>query len=336
MFMNTTDTITKTGILLSNLGTPSEPTTESVREYLSEFLSDSYIVDYPQWLWQPVLHGIILRKRPPKSALLYQKIWTGKGSPLRVYSERITNRLDALLNQGKTEKIPVALGMRYGPPSLAGALNELMAAGANHIILLPLYPQYSYTTTASTVAVTKRAIARAPAPVTLDVIPDYHAHPAYIDALANTIKAQWQTETRGERLLFSFHGTPERVHKRGDVYFDQCQATARLLASKLDLKPDDWFVTFQSQFGPGKWLQPATNKTLEQLARNKVRKVDVVCPGFSTDCLETLEEIAIRNRDFFLASGGERLSYIPCLNDSEEHIKALHTIVSDRLNVNGR
>lgn len=321
--------ITKTGILVSNLGTPAAATIESVREYLAEFLSDSYIVDYPQWLWQPVLHSVILRKRPPVSAALYQNIWTENGSPLRVYSEKLVKQLGIRLNQGSTEGVPVALGMRYGSPSLADGLNELTAAGVNHVILLPLYPQYSYTTTASTVAATKQVMAGIPVPMTLDVIPDYHAHPAYIDALANSIEAQWKKEPRGERLLFSFHGTPERVRNRGDSYFDQCQATAHLLANRLDLKTDDWLITFQSKFGPGKWLQPATNETLKQLAQNGMHKVDIVCPGFSTDCLETLEEIAVENRGFFLDSGGELLSYIPCLNDSEEHIKALHAIITD-------
>lgn len=317
----------KTGILVSNLGTPSEPTESAVREYLAEFLSDSYIVDYPQWLWQPVLHGLILKKRPRLSAAGYQKIWVDDGSPLRVYSAEIASKLQALY----PDTTPVALGMRYGTPSLGDGLDKLIAAGVNHIILLPLYPQFSFTTTASTIAATKQVLAKSQADIKLEVVPDYHAHPAYIEALARSIESHWQTSPRGETLLFSFHGTPERTRQRGDIYFDQCRITAHLLAAKLGLKPDDWQMTFQSKFGPGAWLLPATNKTLMKLAHNETRNVDVVCPGFSTDCLETLEEIKVENREIFLSSGGKQLSYIPCLNDSDTHINALHQIVADKL-----
>lgn len=311
------------GILLSNLGTPDAPTSAALRRYLAEFLSDPRVVDLPRPLWWLILHGIILRTRPAKSAKNYQKVWTPEGSPLLITTQRQSEKLGKLLNREGTEKIIIEVGMRYGNPSIAAAMERLRQQGAERVIVLPLYPQYSCATTASTLdafgewAKSQRSIPP------FQFINSYHDHPLYINALAQTIEKSWQEKGRGEHLLFSFHGTPVRYQQEGDPYFAQCQTTAKRVAERLELKESQWRVTFQSRFGKEEWLQPYTDKTMEQLPKLGITSIDVICPGFSADCLETIEEIDQENREIFLHAGGEGFNYIPALNDQKLHVQMM-------------
>lgn len=293
-------------ILLVNLGTPTAPTPEAVRAFLAEFLSDPRVVALPRALWLPILYGIVLRKRPPAVAAKYREIWLPEGSPLAVYTRRQAELLFEHLNR------PVAYAMRYGQPSIAATLARM-----EDPVVVPLFPQYSVATTESVVDCL---------PPNVPVVRDFHADADYIGALAANVQRYWARHGRGEMLLMSFHGLPRRG---AEVYEQQCQMTARLLAKKLLLKDGEWQVTFQSRFGYARWLEPYTQPTLESLARSGTRKVDIVCPGFVTDCLETLEEIGITARGAFLAAGGERLNVLPCLNESPEWIRALAGL-SDR------
>jgi len=313
----------KLGILLTNLGTPDAPTAAALRRYLAEFLADVRVVNRPRWLWLPILHAIILRIRPRRSARAYQGIWTPDGSPLLVFARR----LHAVLRQRLSETVPVVLAMRYGQPSLRDGLLELRGHGVDRVLVLPLYPQYSASTTASTFDAIAKIWKQWPHLPELRMIMDYHDRDAYIQALANSVNNYWTEHGRGERLLLSFHGTPESMRTAGDPYYDQCLETARLLRWRLQLEDDRCLVSFQSRFGPEAWLQPYTDKTLEKLASQGVGRVDVVCPGFSLDCLETLEEMAVENRELFLQAGGREFHYIPALNDSEDHAAMLMTLV---------
>ncbi|GAB4288569.1 MAG: ferrochelatase [Thiohalomonadaceae bacterium] len=326
-----TDSTAPLGILLTNLGTPDAPTTQALRRYLAEFLWDRRVVDVPRPLWWLILHGIILRTRPARSARLYRKVWTAEGSPLLL----IVRRQQVLLQQALETQWPgrtrVALGMRYGNPSIAAALNELRAAGVQQVLVLPLYPQNSCSTTASTfdaVAAALRATRDVPS---LRFVADYHADAGYLDALAASVREARQEAGPVQRLLFSFHGTPERYRSEGDPYYQQCLVTARLTAERLGLKEDEWQVSFQSRFGREPWLQPYTDAVLRAWPAQGIRHVQVICPGFSADCLETLEEIAGENRELFLHAGGESFHYIPALNDRPEHIAALAAIVAREL-----
>lgn len=315
----------KVGILLTNLGTPDAPTASALRRYLGEFLADPSVTELPRWLWLPILHGIILQVRPKRSAKLYQKIWTAAGSPLLVTSQ---TQMTAL-----TERLPVtfALGMRYGRPSIAEGLAKLQQAQVHHIIIFPLYPQYSSATTGSTFKAISTVLKQWRWIPEIHFIADYHDHSAYIEALATSIQAYWQTHGQPEQLLFSFHGTPQRFSLAGDPYHQQCLTTAQLVASQLALPEHRWQVTFQSRFGREAWLQPYTDHTLQALAQQGTRRVDVICPGFAADCLETLEEIDQENRQLFLAEGGQTFHYIPALNASPAHIHALEAILRARL-----
>jgi len=313
----------KPGILLTNLGTPEAPTAAALRPYLAEFLSDRRVVDRPPWLWLPILHGVILRLRPRRSAHAYQKVWTDEGSPLLAYGLR----QQAALQQRLPADVPVVLAMRYGQPSIAAGLQRLRDAGVARVLVIPLYPQYSVSTTASTFDAVAAAWSRWSHLPELRMVMDYHDQDAYIQALANSVRDYWNENGRGERLLLSFHGTPQAMREAGDPYYDQCQATARLLAQRLQLNSDQCQLTFQSRFGPEAWLQPYTDKTLESLAAQGVGRIDVLCPGFSADCLETLEEIAMLNRDVFMQAGGREYHYIPALNDREDHIAMLAGLV---------
>lgn len=311
-----------TGVLLTNLGTPDAPTPQALRRYLAEFLWDSRVVEIPRPLWWLILHGVILRTRPARSAHKYQTIWTPEGSPLLAISRRQAVALAATLTERCPGSIRVALGMRYGNPSIAAALAELRAAGAQRLLVLPLYPQYSAATTASTfdaVATELRTWRWLPE---LRFVAQYHDDPGYLAALAAHMSAD-RAELPGERLLFSFHGLPKRNLLAGDPYHCQCHKTARLVAERLGLAPKQWAVAFQSRFGRAEWLQPYTSVLLADWAKAGVKSVDVVCPGFAADCLETLEEIALENRQTFLDAGGERYRYLPALNDAPEHIAAL-------------
>jgi ferrochelatase len=281
-----------------------------VRAYLAEFLSDPRVVELPRIIWLPILHGIVLRTRPAKSAAKYAQIWTDEGSPLAVHTARQAKLLQAALPRAK-----VVHAMRYGQPSIAAGLAAL--EGCEPLVVLPLYPQFSRSTTESI---------RDVLPPGTRMVEEFHAHPAYIAALAAGVRRNWDAHGRGEKLLMSFHGLPQRAVDRGDPYQRQCLETARLLADTLALKKDDWLVTFQSRFGAAKWLQPYTEPELVRLAQEGLRSVDVVCPGFVSDCLETLEEIGIGARETFLAAGGREFRLIPCLNEAPEWVGALAAI----------
>jgi len=317
------------GILLINLGTPDAPTASAVRRYLAEFLSDPRVVEIPRVVWKPLLHGVILRTRPARSAQRYATIWTQDGSPLRVHSLRQKTLLHGYLGQRlKTLGLPsdhaqVELGMRYGVPSIADALERLRESGCERVLVLPLYPQYAASTTASAldaVFVAARAMRRMPALRAIDAYPD---DAGYIGALVQNINDYWVRNGRPNKLLLSFHGVPRRTLDLGDPYHCHCHKTARLLATELGLKPEQYAVTFQSRFGRGEWLKPYTQPTLVALAREGARRVDVACPGFVSDCLETLEEIALDARVAFLKAGGAEFHSIPCLNERPAWIAAL-------------
>lgn len=298
------------GLLLVNLGTPAAPTPAAVRDYLAEFLGDPRVVELPRWLWLPILHGIILRTRPAKSAAKYASVWTPEGSPLAVHTIRQTALLRAKLPTHRVE-----YAMRYGKPSIAEGLAKL--AGCSRIAVLPLYPQFSRSTTE-----TIRDVLGPGVPM----LEDFHDHPAYIAALAAGVRRHWEAHGRADRLVMSFHGLPQRAVDRGDPYQKHCLASAKLLAGALRLAPADYLVTFQSRFGAAEWLQPYTEPTLVTLAKEGVGRVDVVCPGFVSDCLETLEEIAMEARHAFLGAGGKAFHALPCLNESPEWIDALAVI----------
>jgi protoporphyrin/coproporphyrin ferrochelatase len=294
------------GVLLVNLGTPSAPTPEAVRAYLAEFLSDPRVVKLPRPLWLPILHGIVLRTRPARSAEKYAAIWTAEGSPLAVHT-----RKQAQFLQSDFPKLRVEYAMRYGEPGIASALARLRD---HDVAVLPLYPQYSESTTESVADLL---------PPGVRLIRDFHDHPAYIAALAANMRRHWDKNGRGEMLIMSFHGLPKRG---GELYERQCRATGKLLAGALSLKESEWRVTFQSRFGYAQWLQPYTEPTLVELARSGTQRIDVVCPGFVSDCLETLEEIGIAARRRFLGAGGGQFYLLSCLNEAPEWIAALAVI----------
>ncbi|MBK8182237.1 MAG: ferrochelatase [Candidatus Competibacteraceae bacterium] len=316
----------RTGILLANLGTPDAPTSAALRQYLGEFLWDSRVVEIPRLPWWLILHGLILRFRPAKSARKYQRIWTTEGSPLLVISRKQQAAISAALAAQYPGPVRVALGMRYGNPSIATALAELRAAGARRLLVLPLYPQYAAATTASTFDAVAAALHSWRWLPELRFITPYHDDPGYLDALADSIQTARAAQP-GERLLFSFHGLPKQTLLAGDPYYCQCHKTARLVAERLNLPAEQWAVSFQSRFGRAEWLQPYTSVLLTDWAKTGIKNVDVVCPGFAADCLETLEEIAIENRRIFLGAGGEHYRYIPALNDAPSHIQALAKLI---------
>jgi protoporphyrin/coproporphyrin ferrochelatase len=319
-----------TAVLLCNLGTPDEPTPAALRRYLAEFLSDRRVVEIPRFVWLPILHGVILRTRPAKSAAKYASIWTPEGSPLKVWTTKQAKLLQGYLGE-RGHRVVVREAMRYGNPSIPTVLDELKAAGIRRVLVLPLYPQYSATTTASVndaVHVWAQKVRWVPE---LRFVSRYHDHPGYIDALAKRVSDHWRIEGRPDKLVLSFHGVPKRTLGLGDPYHCECLKTARMLAERLDLRPDQWTATFQSRFGRAEWLQPYTEPTLRQLAADGVGRVDVMCPGFTGDCLETLEEIAQEAREAFLHAGGKTFHYIPCLNDQHEWMAALAQIAIQHL-----
>ncbi|BBD80864.1 ferrochelatase, protoheme ferro-lyase [Aerosticca soli] len=313
----------QTGLLLVNLGTPEAPTAAAVRPYLAEFLGDPRVIDYPRWLWWPILHGVILRVRPRRSAQAYARIWTPQGSPLRVGSEALAAALQNALDRRRPGAVRVALAMRYGQPAVVPTIERLVREGVRRLLVLPLYPQYSATSTGSVLDAVAAAMQRLRWPPELRTINDYHDDPAHIEALAGHIERWWQRHGRGEKLLLSFHGIPERYVRAGDPYRDQCLATARRLRERLGLAEDALVLSFQSRVGREPWLSPYTDATVRALAARGVRRLDVACPGFAVDCLETLEEIAMQNREFFLEAGGEDLRYIPALNDDPAQVDQL-------------
>lgn len=320
----------RTGVLLCNLGTPDEPTAPALRRYLAQFLSDPRVVEIPRLLWLPILHGIILRVRPAKSAAKYASIWTPEGSPLMVWTEKQSKLLQGWLGEAG-HAVRVRHAMRYGQPSIASQLDAFKAEGVDRILILPAYPQYSGTTTASIfddVAAWGRRQRRLPE---LRFVNRYHDDPGYLDAVARRVEAHWAEHGRPDQLVMSFHGVPERTLQLGDPYHCECHKTARLLAERLGLRPDRYKLTFQSRFGKARWLEPYTEPTLVALARAGQQRVDVVCPGFTSDCLETLEEIAQEARHAFLQAGGKAFHYIPCVNDSPVWISALSALAQRHL-----
>ena len=318
-----------TAIILSNLGTPQQATTRSVRRYLHQFLSDKRMIEIPVLLWRALILPIILWVRPKKSAALYAKIWTKKGSPLLVYSQYLTQKF-AHQVQRQNPNILVELAMRYGEPSIEKVLNTLRKKGLKKLVVLPLYPQYSATTTASTFDAIAAEFAKMRWQPHLHFISGYHDHPLYIEAIARSIE-KFQQLSEVQHLLFSYHGLPERNLQKGDPYYCLCQKTTRLVADRLALRAEFYTTTFQSRFGRAEWLKPYTVATLEQLAQKGVRKVALIAPGFAVDCLETLEELQQSAAQSFQRAGGEQLYYIACLNDSEQHVQLLQNLVTPNL-----
>jgi len=314
----------KTAVLIVNLGSPASPKTADVRRFLREFLGDPRVVNIPRPIWWMILNLFILPFRPQKSAHAYQTIWTEKGSPLVVFTRDLTAKLaDAIAD----EHLIVDYAMRYGKPSLAAKLRDFEQQGVDEIIVLPLYPQYSSTTTASIFDVVADAIKNWWHVPGLRLISDFYRHPAYIAALADSIRHYWQAHGQSQLLVMSFHGVPAMLTKKGDPYYYHCQATAELLAKALGLEANQWRLVFQSRFGKAEWLKPYCVEVLEELPKEGIHSVDLVCPGFSVDCLETLEEIAITNQEIFLEAGGQQYRYIPALNDSDAHIAVLREII---------
>ena len=320
----------RTAVLYCNLGTPDAPTPAALRRYLAEFLNDPRVVEIPRLVWLPLLYGLILPFRSAKSAAKYQAIWTPDGSPLKLWTDKQARLLQGWLGE-HGHRVQVRYAMRYGSPSIASELDALKSAGATRILVLPAYPQYSGTTTASIVdAVTawSGAIRNLPE---LRFVNQYHDQDGYLRALVRRVQGYWQAQGRGDHLVMSFHGVPERTLRLGDPYHCQCQKTARMLASRLGLEKEQYSVTFQSRFGKARWLEPYTEPSLRELARRGLARVDVVCPGFTGDCLETLEEIAQEGRAAFLAAGGKDFHYIPCLNDEPEWVAALGALAQQHL-----
>ena len=324
----------RTGVLLLNLGTPDAPTPPALRRYLKQFLSDPRVVELPRALWWLILNGIILNTRPKKSAAKYAAVWTPEGSPLRVHTEKQTKLLKGWLGEQGQEGLEVAYAMRYGQPAVGDVLAQLKAKGCDRLLILPLYPQFSASTTGSALDGVFQPLLRTRNLPELRYIRNFHDHPAYIGALAAQVRDFWSQEGRpgpSYRLLISFHGLPRRSLDQGDPYYCECQKTARLLRESLELAPEQVEVCFQSRFGKMPWLQPYTAPTLEKLAQAKVERVDVICPGFVSDCLETLEEIGMEGKATFLAAGGKTFHYIPCLNERPDWIAALGALVLEHL-----
>jgi len=323
-----------TAVVIVNLGTPEAPTAPALKRYLRQFLSDPRVVEIPRPLWWPILNGIILNVRPKQSAEKYTAVWLPEGSPLRVHTERQAKLLTGRLGE-RGHHVTVAWAMRYGAPSLADVLSQLKAGGATRILLLPMYPQYAASTTATVVDEACRWLLAQRNQPEMRFIRDFHDDPAYIDALAGTVRAHWLKHGRpaaGDQLIFSFHGLPRRSLDLGDPYHGECLKTGQLLAERLNLASEQYKICFQSRFGKAEWLQPYTAPTLEALARGGTRRVDVICPGFVADCLETLEEIAMEGKTAFLANGGQEYHYIPALNENPSWLAALTALVERHLN----
>ena len=320
----------RTAVVLINLGTPDSPTAPALKRYLAEFLADPRVVEIPRLVWLPILHGIILNTRPSKSAEKYASIWMTEGSPLRVHTERQTKLVKGLLGE-RGHELTVVSAMRYGSPSISDVLEKLQHDQVNRVLLVPLYPQYAASTTATAFDKAFEHFSQCRNQPEVRTIRNFADHPGYIAALEQSVRDHWRIHGRGDKLLMSFHGVPRRTLDLGDPYYCECQKTARLLGEALELKPDDYVVTFQSRFGKAEWLQPYTAPTLETLGRQGLRRVDVICPGFVADCLETLEEIAMEGRQSFLTAGGKEFRYIPCLNELPRWIEALGTLIESHL-----
>ncbi|MCE0492988.1 ferrochelatase [Vibrio salinus] len=309
------------GVLLANLGTPAQPNTSGVRAFLAQFLHDKRVVDLSRWLWCPLLHGIILPLRSPKVAKLYQSIWMEEGSPLMVYSKRQRDKLSARLN------IPVELGMTYGEPSVEQGLKKLLDQGVTSVKILPLYPQYSGSTTGAVFDAVAKVFMNCRIVPDFNFIRDYYSHPLYIRALASSVKEYWEKHGKGDYLLCSYHGIPQRYADNGDIYPAHCEQTTRLLAKELGLDNDKIGHSYQSRFGREEWMKPYTDETLQLLPEKGIQNLDIISPAFSVDCLETLEEIAEQGKSQFLEAGGKSYQFIPCLNDSDLHIDMMQSLI---------
>ncbi len=323
-----TDSHRTYGILLINTGTPDAPTPPALRRYLAQFLGDPRVIEYPRWLWLPLLHGVILQVRPRRSAALYRRIWTEEGSPLLLNTRRLASGLQTALSERMESPLCTAVGMCYGNPSVAAGLQALRDQGADHLIVLPLFPQYSATTTGASVDAVFKVLQNWRWVPDLQIISGYHEHPAYIRAVSRNLAAQWDG---AGKLLMSFHGIPVSYVNRGDPYQAQCLETAALIAGRLALQPESWSVSFQSRFGPEAWLQPYTDAELERLGAAGMDRLSVVCPGFAVDCLETLDEINREGRIQFQRAGGGAFAYIPALNRSPDHVEALADIILSKI-----
>lgn len=320
----------KIGVLLVNTGTPDAPTKKALRPYLKQFLWDPRIVDTPRWLWWLILNGIILNVRPKRSAEAYARVWTDRGSPLAMHTEDQAKALQQAIKK-IDDTIIVDWAMRYGTPSVDDKLALFQKQGVEKLLVLPMFPQYASATTASIFDAVADYYKTQMWTPEVHFINQYFDHPLYIAALASSIEQHWQTHGKPEKLIFSYHGEPVRYLHRGDPYHCQCVKTTRLVAEKLNLDPDFFLTTFQSRFGPGDWLQPYTDETLKMLPAKDIKNVQVICPGFSADCLETVDEIAIENKEYFDEAGGKTFSYIPALNASQNHIDMIESLVQNSL-----
>ncbi len=308
-----------TGILLINIGSPDQPTAVAVKRYLKKFLSDPHVVNIPKWIWNPILYGFILPFRSKKSADLYKKIWTKEGSPLTIYSKKLAQKLKNKMD------MPVELGMHYGQPFILEALLALRSAEVKKIILFPLYPQYSLSSTQAAIDLVTQQLKSIYYTPEIISIRDYADHPFYIEALCQTILKTWEKQGKSQQLLFSFHGLPQNT--QNNLYQERCHLTAKLIAQKLNLEKNEWCISFQSRLGRAAWLQPYTDEVLKTFPKNGVTDIQVICPGFAVDCLETLEEIAIRGKEQFLSAGGVKFHYIAALNDTDEHVDVFSKII---------
>ncbi|MEW6998283.1 ferrochelatase [Colwelliaceae bacterium BS250] len=321
----------KTGVLLTNLGTPDAPTATALKVYLREFLSDPRVVEIPRLVWMIILHGVILRIRPAKSAKLYESIWTDDGSPLLAISKKQQQKVAAQIKESYGDEVDVALAMRYGNPSISKALQRFQQLGVHKIIVLPLYPQYAGPTTGSTFDAITKEIKQWRWIPSLHFISSYHDNDDYVTSLANSIKEHFQQHGKPDRLLFSYHGMPKLFLENGDPYFCFCHKTTRLVAEKLGLSNDEYVVSFQSRFGKAEWLQPYTDPCLEGFAEQGLSNVAVISPAFSVDCLETLEELEVESRKVFINAGGKQFHYISALNDRDDHINAITGLITPHL-----
>ena len=315
----------KAGVLLVNLGTPTAPTASAVKTFLSEFLHDKRVVDLNRFIWCPLLHGVILPIRAPKVAKLYQSVWMDDGSPLMVYSQRQVIALQERLS------MPVALGMTYGEPKIKSGIELLEQQGCDEIIILPLYPQYSRTTTAAVFDQIAKQYKTTPVLPNFSFVHNYHDHPLYIKALAESIRLSWEKKGKGDYVLCSYHGIPQRFVDNGDIYAQHCERTTELLAQELGLTSEQIGMSYQSRFGREAWLQPYTSETLTELTPKGIRSLDIISPAFSSDCLETLEELSEECKEIFMEAGGQKYTFIPCLNDDELHIEMMADIVSQKI-----
>jgi len=321
----------KVGILLANLGTPDAPEAPALRRYLKQFLSDRRVVEIPRAIWWLILNGVILNIRPKKSAEKYAQVWTNEGSPLLAHARKQTQLLQGFLSQRIASPFAVELGMSYGNPSMASAIEKLTAQQCDRILVFPLYPQYAASSTASALDAVWRVLLKTRSVPAIRTIRHYHDHPAYIEALANSVREHWMTNGRPEKLVMSFHGVPRYTLDKGDPYHCECHKTGRLLAEALELSKEQYLVCFQSRFGKAEWLKPYLASTLEDLGKQKLKRIDVICPGFSSDCLETLEEIAMEGKEIFKHNGGGEFYYIPALNEREPWIHAMCDIALENL-----